>query len=355
MDFHPTSFVNLIWAIAIATSLGIFVLLYFSSKRKTQPQAKVLWLLYSCAALSPLLAAWLYLDSGQLQKFVRHDVTQGILAQNDNDPQKAVNQLIAGVEKELQMDPNNLELASRVSHLYLLVQDYSKAYKLLKSFYAKNTKNVAYLEMLVQASFLLKQEVDSEVEAYMQDVLSLDSTNELVLSFKAFDYEANGQYIEAANLWKTLYDQEQQTDLKQEFFLAWQENLQKTKDNQEQAPDFALKVKLSVADFLKTRLQPENPVFVILRDTSEDTGPPLAVKRLRLQDILQNNSILITPSDAMNPSINLQSFDAFVLYARYSSNFTASKQVGDIESQKLTVSPHSEDVFELVLQKIIEY
>ena len=355
MDFQATSFINLIWIVSIAISLGIFGVLYFLSKRKTQPASKALWILYSCAALSPLLAAWLYLDSGQLQKMVRHQVTQEVLAQNDNDPQKAVNQLIAGVEKELQRDPNNLELASRVSHLYLLVQDYSKAYNLLKSFYAKNTQNVIFLEMLVQASFLLKQKVDSEVEAYMQDVLSLDATNELVLSFKAFDYEAKGQFIEAANLWKTLYEEQEQSDLKQEFFLAWQENLQKAQNPQDLTPDFALRVRVSVADYLKTSLNLDNPVFIILRDSSLESGPPLAVKRLRLRDALDSNNILISSNDAMNPGINLESFEEFVLFARYSSNFTSTKQVGDVESQKLIVAAESLEVSELLLQKIIEY
>ncbi|HEX8588404.1 c-type cytochrome biogenesis protein CcmI/CycH, partial [Pseudomonas sp.] len=94
------------------------------------------------------------------------------------------------------------------------------------------------------------------------------------------------------------------------------ENGGKREDSQSVAAQGAhLKVRVTLSDALKTRVQPGDTVFVFARAVS---GPPapLAVKRVTVADLPVE--VELTDADAMMPQLKLSNFAEVQLVARVS-------------------------------------
>jgi cytochrome c-type biogenesis protein CcmH len=92
----------------------------------------------------------------------------------------------------------------------------------------------------------------------------------------------------------------------------------------------ALNLQVDISDELRARATPETAVFVYAKAMQ---GPPmpLAVKRLRLQDLPVTLSL--GDADAMMPSMKLSSFDQVIVGARVSFSGNPVAQSGDFYTE----------------------
>ncbi len=92
----------------------------------------------------------------------------------------------------------------------------------------------------------------------------------------------------------------------------------------------ALNLQVDISDELRARATPETAVFVYAKAMQ---GPPmpLAVKRLRLQDLPLTLSL--GDADAMMPSMKLSSFDEVIVGARVSFSGNPVAQSGDFYTE----------------------
>ncbi len=92
-----------------------------------------------------------------------------------------------------------------------------------------------------------------------------------------------------------------------------------------------IKLHVSLSKTLAVGLSPDTTVFVYVQPKSGEGGPPLAVRRFKLEQLPLD--ISLSDQDAMVPGRVISAFDAVVVSARVSKSGTAIAQPGDLLGQ----------------------
>lgn len=90
-------------------------------------------------------------------------------------------------------------------------------------------------------------------------------------------------------------------------------------------------LRVTLAQTLRVRVQPDEALFVFARPVGEDQGPPLAVRRLQAGDLPL--SLTLTDADAMVPGRKLSDYPRLTLTARISLSGSPLPQPGDLQGQ----------------------
>lgn len=102
------------------------------------------------------------------------------------------------------------------------------------------------------------------------------------------------------------------------------------------APRKRLSVRVTLADALKSRANPDDTVFVFAR-AAEGPPMPLAVVRKQVRDLPLD--VVLDDSQAMMPGMNLSAFERLVIGARISKSGRPVPSPGDLEGLTGPVTP----------------
>ncbi len=111
-------------------------------------------------------------------------------------------------------------------------------------------------------------------------------------------------------------------------------------------------IEVDISELLKTRVQPDQVVFVYAKALR---GPPmpLAVKKIRVSDL--PTSIRLSDADAMLPTMKLSAFPQIIIGARVSQSGDAVSQPGDFFAEiELTQSNDSSSPIALLINHLRE-
>ena len=91
-------------------------------------------------------------------------------------------------------------------------------------------------------------------------------------------------------------------------------------------------IRVSLAPALASRASPDDTVFVFVRPQGDESGPPLAAKRIHVRDLPAE--LKLGDQDAVVPGRKISAYDAVTIVARVAKSGTPAPRSGDLEGRQ---------------------
>ncbi len=269
------------------------------------------------AILVPVLALALYLHFGASDKVE--------LAREFAQPPGSLAQMTDRLERAVKAQPESAESAYFLAKTYMAQNRPADAVTLFERTVALAGRRPELLGQWAQALYFASNKAWTEqIQQLCDEALKLDPNEVTSLGLKGINAFESHRYQDAVNDWKHLLavlppDDPSRPALEGGIARA-SDRLVQSGGTLQNAPSAAkqgahLKVRVSLSDTLKTKVQPGDTVFVFARAVS---GPPapLAVRRVTVADLPVD--VELTDADAMMPQLKLSNFAQVQLVARVS-------------------------------------
>lgn len=302
-----------------------------------------------------LASAFWYLQEGAEGDLTLYTVQRQVM----NDPEASLPMLVERLEEQAARQPDNPNVWRALFPLYRDSGRTEEATHTLERLVELEGRQPWLLAELAQIRyFAAGREMTDEVQALVDEVLAMDSSQPTVLGMLGIDAFDNGDYETAIDRWRRAIagmDDPNTADALRQGIRVAQQRLGVAPDEAEQAvaegPGIAVRVRL--ADDLADRLDDDATVFVVARDL-EGELPPLAVARARLSEL--PTTVVLDDSRSMSPQARISQVDQARLMVRVSESGQATPQPGDLLGtlEGATVGETDGEPVEVVIDRVVE-
>ena len=307
-----------------------------------------------CAFL-PLAAAGFYYELGTPAALAP------VSAQEHSDQQQ-IDTMIAGVEKRLKENPNDIEGWQVLSQTYLALGRYEEARAGFQQVLALGGKSDHIYAALADATALSSGgQFSAEVIHYIEQSLALNPQNRQALWLAGLNASQTGDMAAAKEHWQKLLplladaptQQQELRSIMQEAFGEI-DSSEPVASNTQTAPEGIQEgviVEVALDPQLALHANANDFVFIFAK-AQQGPPAPLAVKRLRVSDL--PTTITLSDADAMVASMTISKFENLVVSARISKSGQPIAQSGDLQSDTLPSKNVSSEPIKLLISNIVE-
>lgn len=296
-----------------------------------------------------------YLQEGSEGDLTLYAVQQQVM----NDPEASLPMLVERLEEQAARQPDNPNVWRALFPLYRDSGRIAEATRALERLIELEGRQPQLLAELAQIRyFAAGREMTDDVQALVDEVLAMDSSQPTVLGMLGINAFDEGNYETAIDQWRRaiagMEDPDTADALRQGIRVA-QQRLGIAPEEAEQAvaegPGIAVRVRLD--DALADRLDADATVFVVARDLQGEL-PPLAVARARLGEL--PITVVLDDSRAMSPEARISRVDQARLMVRVSESGQATPQPGDLFGtlEGVTVGDIEGEPVEVVINRVVE-
>ena len=276
----------------------------------------------------------------------------------DGQSMPPVADMIAGLEKKLEENPENAEGWFMLGRAYMLMKDYPNAVTALQRTRKLVGEDPDILMRLADAMAMRNDgRVSGEPAELIKRALVANPNHGVALWLAGIAAQEVGQTDEAIKHWqqarKSMASAPDSVKMLDEAIEKIQsENADllgiKTTSATEPVAETAvqIQVEVSLSEALKNIAAPEDSVFIFARAAS---GPPmpLAVQRALVKNLPA--TFILDDSQAMMPTMKLSSFKQVIVGARISKSGNPIKQAGDLEGLSQPLTPEAESKVSIVI------
>ncbi|WAK03392.1 c-type cytochrome biogenesis protein CcmI [Methylobacter sp. YRD-M1] len=282
------------------------------------------WMVFVLVLLVPLTALSLYAGLGSYASLNQSSDNSAMPGTED------INRMVAGLAARMKSNPNDAQGWLMLGRSYKYLQQYpeaadafAQAYRLLGD---QAEVLLSYADALAMAN---DGRLSGKPAELVFKALALEPNNMTGLWLGGMAKAEAGDAAGAVQLWRKLEaslppDSEARQEI--QTLMANVENRMPEEQPTEAAPQ-GIDVEVSLAPELKSKISPENTVFIYAQALS---GPkmPLAIVRKQVSDLPL--TVNLNDSMAMMPEMKLSRFDQVKLIARISKSGNATQQPGDL-------------------------
>jgi cytochrome c-type biogenesis protein CcmH len=302
-----------------------------------------------------LASVFWYLHEGAEGDLALYTVQQQVM----NDPDASLLMLIQRLEEQADRQPDNPNVWRSLFPLYRDSGRIDAATDALERLVELEGRQPWLLAELAQIRyFAAGRDMNGEVQALVDEVLAMNSSQPTVLGMLGIDAFEEGDFEAAIDQWRRAIagmDAPNTAEALREGIRVAQQRLGLAPEEADPAvaegPGILVRVRL--ADDLDGRLDDDASVFVVARDLAGEL-PPLAVARLRLYDL--PTEVMLDDSRAMSEVARLSRVSEARLMVRVSRSGEATPQPGDLFGtlEGVTVGDTDGDPVEVVIDRVVE-
>jgi cytochrome c-type biogenesis protein CcmH len=302
-----------------------------------------------------LASVFWYLHEGAEGDLALYTVQQQVM----NDPDASLLMLIQRLEEQADRQPDNPNVWRSLFPLYRDSGRIDAATDALERLVELEGRQPWLLAELAQIRyFAAGRDMNGEVQALVDEVLAMDSSQPTVLGMLGIDAFDEGDFEAAIDQWRRAIagmDDPNTAEALREGIRVAQQRLGLAPEEADPAvaegPGILVRVRL--ADDLDGRLDDDASVFVVARDLAGEL-PPLAVVRARHVDLPL--TVVLDDADAMAPMAKLSQVEQARLMVRVSRSGEATPQPGDLFGtlEGVTVGDTDGDPVEVVIDRVVE-
>ena len=307
------------------------------------------------ALLIPAITIPVYLEVGNLPFTEMVDSKLAAKIANDASvPRKAdgtpdIDAMIAGLQKKMEADPENLKGWYMLGHSYMVMDRYTDALKAFERALKLKPDSVDIMLSVANSLSMSKQgDLLGRPAELVSKALAKEPNNMTVLWLSGMAARQDGKFLEAIKHWQNvlpLAKPEQVADVKslineaRSRLTPEQKQTLKTATAEVQKREAlgnasGISVTISLSEKFKSQVNPTDLVFIYAKAMS---GPPMPLAAVKKQ--VKDLPIKVTLNDAMAmmPSLKLSSFSEVIVGARVSKSGRPISQNGDLFSEKSSV------------------
>lgn len=302
-----------------------------------------------------LASVFWYLEQGAEGDLTLYTVQQQVM----NDPEATLPMLVERLEEQAARQPDNPNVWRALFPLYRDNGRIDEATDALERLIELEGRQPRLLAELAQIRyFAAGREMTEEVQALVDEVREMDSSQPTVLGMLGIDAFDDGDYEVAIDRWRRAIagmDDPDTADALRQGIRVAQQRLGLEPDEAEEAvaegPGIPVRVRL--ADELADRLDADATVFVVARDL-EGELPPLAVAQARLSELPM--TVVLDDSRAMSSEARISQVDKARLMVRVSESGQATPQPGDLLGTRegVAVGDTEGEPVEVVVDRVVE-
>jgi len=320
------------------------------------------------AVFLPLSALGVYLQVGTPNSL---DVVETQSRPN----QQQVEDMISGLEKRLEENPNDLEGWQVLSQTYLALGRYQEAREGYQRILTLGGESAhAYASLADATALAAGGQITEEVSQYLKRALTINPDNRQALWLSGLGAAQRGDKAMAKTHWGRLVpllddapqQQQELQDIIQENFGDADEQIasspqaqpkpqsQDAPQQQNSAQSIAqegLTLNISLSAEMAQLANPNDFVFVFAR-AQQGPPAPLAVKRMRVADL--PTTIMLSDADSMVAPMTLSKFENVIVSARVSKSGQPIAQSGDLQSAVIPSKNTSEEPIDLLISEIVK-
>ncbi|MEF3076151.1 c-type cytochrome biogenesis protein CcmI [Methylobacter sp. Wu1] len=282
------------------------------------------WMVFVLVLLVPLAALTLYAGLGSYASLNQTSDNSAMPGPED------INRMVAGLAARMKSNPNDAQGWLMLGRSYKYLQQYpeaadafAQAYRLLGD---QAEVLLSYADALAMAN---DGRLSGKPAELVFKALALEPNNMTGLWLGGMAKAEAGDAAGAVQLWRKLEallppDSEARQEI--QTLMANVEN-RRPEEQPTEAASPGIDVEVSLAPELKSKISPEQTVFIYAQALS---GPkmPLAIVRKQVSDLPL--TVNLNDSMAMMPEMKLSRFDPVKLIARISKSGNATQQSGDL-------------------------
>ncbi|MBP7712221.1 MAG: c-type cytochrome biogenesis protein CcmI [Gammaproteobacteria bacterium] len=316
------------------------------------------WAAVLVALAIPASAIWLYAELGTpaaLQGTL--EAPQSAAGARGVPGEHSMTDLIAGLIRKLQEDPNNLQGWVMLGRSYNALERFAEAREAFGAAARLAPRDAEVLTRLAEATALANDgDLSGKPEEILHEVLAIDSRAPTALWLSGLAASQRQQYAEAIGYWETLEQVVTSAEEKAtvaQYLVEARKQVAPPETSSEAAPapsvpeaqttpavavlaPAAVTVRVTLAPELQDRVAAGDAVFVYARP-AEGARMPLAIVRHTAAEL----PLTVTLDDraVMSGGAKLSAIPQVVVGARVSRSGNAIPQTGDLEGQSEAVSP----------------
>ncbi len=289
------------------------------------------WIILPIIVLLPLVSLGLYFALGDSQALYKAEQQQQARKQEENIQQN-IYKMVAGLAERLKQQPDDAEgwLMLGRSYKYLqqyqgAAQAYAEAYRLVGD---EVGVMLSYADALAMAN---GGRLSGQPAELIFKALTISPNDVTGLWLGGMAKAEAGELGSALQYWQKLEtllpaDSKSHQELLG-LMSALKSRLQQESGKDDTVASVNLTVDVTLADAIRSKVKPEDTVFVYAQ-ALEGPKMPLAIVRQQVSDLPL--SVQLNDSMAMTPAMKLSGFDRVKIIARISKTGTAMQQPGDL-------------------------
>jgi len=247
----------------------------------------------ACAV--PGLALGLYLLLGALPAL---QLSQRLAA-----PPPSPQALVANLEEATRLQPQAADNWYLLARAYAGLGRYGEAAAAFEQVIQRDGRRPEVLGQLAQARFFAAgRKLDVQTQALADEALRADPTEPTTLGLLGIAAYEGGDYVRAAHHWQRLRTALDPRDPLRQALAEGIARAERAAQAAGQGAASGFEVEVSLAPAVAQRVRPGDSVFVLALADGE-SGPPLAVRRLRVADLPVR--VRLDDGDAMLPERRL--------------------------------------------------
>ncbi|MFZ2724970.1 MAG: c-type cytochrome biogenesis protein CcmI [Methylococcaceae bacterium] len=290
-------------------------------------------IVYLLIIIIPLLATVLYASLGNFQAI---EPTPAMLGANnpDNPSLADIEKMVAKLADHTKAEPNDSKAWLMLGKSYKYLQRYPQAADAFAHAYTLLGQQAEVMLLYADAlAFAQGEQLAGKPAELIFKALELEPNNIQALWLGGMVKAQAGDAVQALSLWhqleKLLPDNSPEKQETQQLLAKLEsqlpENLKTpTKTANSNA---AITVQVSIADDLKTSINPDDIVFIYAQASAQQKMP-LAIVRKQIKDLPV--TVTLDDSLAMMPTMKVSAFDKVIISARVSKSGQAMAQSGDL-------------------------
>lgn len=317
--------------------------------------------------LVPLIVILLYQKLGSPGVIERLASNESASELHQNETKMA--DLLTKLEEKLKLNPDNVEGWFILGRSYMAENKYDKAVWALEETSKRMPDNATILVTLADALIMANGgKFTPRSEELLRKAQSLDSSNAISFWLLGMAYYEQGRFTDAISQWRSALPLLQDSpDSVQKIGGLIEEAKAKGGEDKGAAaviaaqtseqtailnkgPDTDIRVWVSLAPELATKITPTDTLFVLAKATS---GPPMPLAVAKHQVAELPLEVSLTDAMAMMPQLKLSNFDQVLVQARIVKGGEPTAKPGDLESEAKTTSTKGLQGLELVIHKEI--
>lgn len=306
--------------------------------------------------LIPALSIGLYIKLGN------KDIATGNIEAATKQVAPDVEQMVAGLEKRLESQPNNVQGWLMLGKSYVAMNQYDKALPAYEKAYALAPEDADVLTYFAETLAILHDnQLQGRPLKLITRALEINKTHPRALWLAGHAQLQLGNRDKAINYWQTLLstlppgDESAQTVRK---FIAQTGGRTDSMANEQAGRNNSatlntntqgIRVKVRLADKFKSTVPNNATVFVFARAVK---GPkiPLAGVRLSFGDLPAE--LVLSDNNAMMPGRTISGVDQVIIGARISKSGEPVSKPGDLEGYSPVVSSAHPEILEITINQI---